>query len=352
MNFRSIAILLVTASWFPFVTGCPVFQNTDVPGEIQKLHEPVNGGDYYLYVPSNYSADKQYAAVITCHGTKPWDTAQRQAQEWVDLAESKQFIVAAPELTGTRGDYLWSDEEQIQRQQADEKTILAVLDHVRAAYNIADDRVFLTGWSAGGYAVLYTGLRNPTVFRALALRQGNFKARLVNSCLPFADPHQPIYVLYGATDVLLKDQADECLEWLRENRLYAVEEETIGSHRRHPDLAYRFFRKCLQKYAWAHLRATPASKDDPMLIAFEATCSPEPTAWLWRFGDGEYAREASPTHRYREPGRYEVKLTGRAKNSQFVRQMVIDVPGGRTAPANQSSLSSAASGAAALDADQ
>lgn len=310
------------------ITGCgpliPVLHNTDVPGEIQQVREPVHGGEYYVYVPSTYDSAREWPVVISCHGTPPWDNAKGQIQEWVDLAESKQFIAIAPILTGTRGDFVPPAAEQIRRQEEDEKVILAVLDHVRAGKNIAEDKVFLTGWSAGGYAVLYTGLKHPEIFRALAVRQGNFDSRFVAPTLPFADPHQPVYVMYGAVD-FLKEDAEKCLEWLRENRLLAVEEEIVGSHKRHPELAYEFFRRSLRQYAWIHPAAYRASGDDPLLIQFRAKCSPQPTAYLWRFGDGEYSREAVATHRYAQPGRYEVKLTTRTKDAQYVRSMEIDV---------------------------
>lgn len=323
-------------------------KNVEVPGEIQKIREPVYGGEYFRYVPSTYDSQREWPVVVTCHGTPPWDNAVGQIKEWVDLAESKRFIAIAPILTGTRGDILPPRDEQIRRQEQDEKVILAILDHVRAGHNVADDKVFLTGWSAGGFAVLYTGLKHPEVFRALAIRQGNFDARFVAPVLPFADPHQPVYVMYGAID-FLKEDAEECLDWLRENRLLAVEEEIVGSHKRHPELAYEFFRRTLREYAWIHPAAYRASDSDPLLIQFRAKSSPAPTAYLWRFGDGDYSREATPTHRYAAPGRYEVKLTTRTRDAQFVRGMQIDVRADGVATARTASIPS---DAAAGDANQ
>jgi dienelactone hydrolase len=326
--------------------GCPVFQNTDVPGAVQRLREPVDGAEYFLYVPSRYDAEHAWPVVISCHGTTPWDTAERQILEWADLAESKRFIAVAPVLVGTRGDFVPSPEKQIALQERDEHTILAVLDHVKAGRNVAEDRVFLTGWSGGGYAVLFTGLRHPDVFRALAVRQGNFDARYVEPCLPYSDPYQPIYVLYGATDIFTKHYAKACLEWLHEHRLFAIEEETVGSHQRHPELAYQFFRRCLKQYPWIQPAAYRVSADDPLSVQFRVRCSPSAEAYLWRFGDGDYSREASPIHRYGEAGRYEVKLTVRTTNDrQCVRSLLVDVPTIRTAPAGVTPAPPADSGA-------
>lgn len=339
------AVLLALGGCGPII---PVLKNTDVPSEIQKIREPVHGGEYYLYVPSTYEASHEWPLVITCHGTPPWDNAIGQIKEWVDLAESKRFIAVAPILRGVRGDFTPPLAEQLRLQEDDEKVILAILDHVRAGQNIADDKIFLTGWSAGGYAVLYTGLKHPDIFRALALRQGNFDSRFVDPVLPFADPHQPVYVMYGAID-FLKDDSKKCLEWLRENRLLAVEEEIVGSHKRHPELAYDFFKRCLREYAWIQPAAYRASEADPLLIQFRARISPAMSAYLWRFGDGEYSREPTPTHRYARPGEYEVKLTTRNKDSQYVRAIHIDVRTDGVATARTASL---ASDAASGDAEQ
>lgn len=307
--------------------GCPVLQNTEVPGDIQRVREPVEGAEYFLYVPSTYNAKQAWPVVVSCHGTPPWDTADRQIKEWVDLAENKHFIAAAPVLEGTRGIFIPPPAKQIALQQRDERAILAVLDHIRAGYRVADDRVFLTGWSGGGYAVLFTGLRHPAVFRALALRQGTFDARFVEPCLPFADPYQPIYVLYGAVDLFTQEQAKRCLQWLREHRLFAAEEETVGSHRRHPELAYQFFRRCVKLYPWIQMAAYRVSADDPLSVQFSARCSPAAKAYLWRFGDEQHSREPAPVHRYSEPGRYEVKLTVRTgQGEQSVRSLLVDVP--------------------------
>ena len=302
-----------------------------MPGEIQRLREPVEGGEYFLYVPSRYDAKQAWPVVVTCHGTEPWDTADRQIKEWADLGENKRFIAAAPFLKGTRGDFIPRPPEQIELQERDERTILAVLDHIRAGYNVAEDRIFLTGWSGGGFAVLFTGLRHPEVFRALAVRQGTFDARFVRPCLPLADPHQPVYVLYGTLDILTKDQSKKCLRWLRENRLFALEEETVGSHRRHPELAYQFFRRCIRQYPWIQPAAYRVAPEDPLSVQFRVRCSPAAEAYLWRFGDEQYSREPAPIHRYAQPGRYEVKLTVRLEDDrQHARSLLIDVPTGRT----------------------
>ena len=156
--------------------GCPPYRDATVPGDIRKVAEPALGGDYWLYVPTTYDPAEQWALIVVCHGTVPFDYAGRQIRDWAKLAEERQFIVAAPLLEGVSIILPPPATRQLALQRKDERTILACVRHLKGGYNIAADRVFLTGWSAGAYAVLHTGLRNPHVFRALAVLQGNFNA--------------------------------------------------------------------------------------------------------------------------------------------------------------------------------
>ena len=104
-----------------------------------------------------------------------------------------------------------------------------MVNHIRGARNIAASQVFLTGWSAGGYAVLFTGLRNPDVFRGMSVGEGNFDERYLAPVVPALDPYQPVHVAYGVTD-LLRDQPKASIEWLYEKRMFVIEEATTGGH--------------------------------------------------------------------------------------------------------------------------
>lgn len=282
----------------PVCAGCLVPAGLPVIRRVETTTET----PYYLYVPSDYTDREAWALVVSCHGTPFWDVAERQAAEWSGLAERKGFLVAAPELVGTRGDFLPPTGEQIRRQEVDERRILAVIKSIRGAYNVPEDRVFLTGWSAGSFAVLHTGLRHPEVFRALAIRQGNFQAPFFEPLLEVADPYQPILVSWGYID-LLKSQSRSCYQWLKRHGLAAEMHEISGGHRRHPEVAFDFFLHCLKKVPWVLLRAE-ADPQDPMAVLFGVKGSPPVVRCDWDFGDGESSTAASPRHVYVEAGKY------------------------------------------------
>ncbi|MFH0980717.1 MAG: PKD domain-containing protein [Planctomycetota bacterium] len=304
------------------VAGCPQYRDPRVPNPIQAVTEPDRGGEYLIYRPSAYDPDQSWPLVIVCHGTRPWDYPLRQIQDWVKLAEEKGFVVAAPTLKGTRGDFPPPAGRQIKRQRDDEETILATVRHVEGGHNIARDRVFLAGWSAGNYAVLYTGLRNPEVFRALAVLQGNFNAAYLNDLAERIDPFQPVYVLYGSVDVLTGTQGKDCVRWLREHHAAVTPEETGGPHAGHPTLAYQFFARVIRKVPWLRIRALAADAGDPLSAQFKTYASFEPRSYRWEFGDGETSPVATPVHTYAKTGEYTVTVTVETESGTKVRRAI------------------------------
>ncbi len=271
-----------------------------------ELSEEKSGGAYLLYVPSTYDQARSWPLVVVCHGTWPYDTAELQMREWARFGENEGIIVVAPTLEATRGDFPPPPERQIALQRADETLILNTVLALRRQYNIADERVFMTGWSAGSYSILHTGLRNPDVFRAMYVRQGTFDERFMDVPEDRLDRWQAIKIVYGKTD-LLRDQAKLCITWLREHGLFVDEEEIAGAHRRiDPKLPWDYFKETAKRRLWVRLRAIVPNPDEPLTVRFELDSIPPAVKQKWFFGDGKDSYETSPVHTYERPGRYEV----------------------------------------------
>ncbi|MHC4067837.1 MAG: PKD domain-containing protein [Planctomycetota bacterium] len=314
--------------------GCPQYRDPTVPGEIRRVSEPALGGRYHIYVPTTYDRAKKWALIVVCHGTVGFDSAKRQIRDWAKLAEEKQFIVATPSLKGVNGMLPPPVSRQLALQGEDERNILACIRHIKGAFNIAPDRVFLTGWSAGNFAVLYAGLRNPDVFRAIAVVQGNFKAEYLAEVGAALDAFQPVYVLYGSTDVLTGRHGHRCVDWLNERGAAVTEEEIAGAHKNHPKQAYAFFERVVRKVPWLHIRAIAEEPAGPLTVRFKIRSSFEPTRYAWSFGDGAQSPVASPLHTYAKPGRYTVTLEAEGPQGRTVQRAVeVSLPQMRFAPA-------------------
>jgi len=325
-RFQQNLHLLLAAGALAFSTGCPAISDLPAPGAMLTQQEPDGGREYHLYVPSHYRDEQRWPLVVTCHGTNPFDSARAQRDEWKGIAETKGFLVVAPELVGTSALPAKVD-EQISRQAEDEKAILSIVRGIRAARSIDETRIFLTGWSAGAYAVLYTGLRHPDLFRALALRQGNFKPEFVEVCIPFIDRYQPILVTYGNLDPLVpKEQAEASIEWLRSNEMRPEVKERAGAHRRDPQPVYEFFADVVKNRPWIRILVEDDPRD-PMHVKFSVRSSFEPVKYLWDFGDHERSPVAAPDHRYDKPAMYTVRVAlYTAGDKPYVRQIHLQMP--------------------------
>jgi predicted esterase len=306
-------------------TGCAILDKPAPPGRAWENTEPDTGREYRLYVPTSYRGDLAWPVVVTCRGPGLLDSTAMQIREWGGLAETKGFLIVAPELASLQRGIGEKPEDTIEKLYADERAILAILAHVRASRNIDANRVFLAGWLEGCYAAMFTGLRNPDCFRAIVLRQPKFKPECLQPALPFLDAYQPIDVIYGLTD-FARDQAKACVAWLRERRMSVTELETGSAHERDPGAAVSFFRRVVEKRPWIRIRAGEADPQHPLTVRFSVRASVEPTAYDWDFGDGNTSKIAGPEHTYAKPGLYVVQVTLRAESGRHTRRIEIRVP--------------------------
>lgn len=325
MIAKSIRLIAVVAFMFA-CTGCPQYRDASVPNDIEKIKHH-DGEPYFLYVPSSYNREYKWPLVILCHGTKPWDNPHRQMLDWVKLAEERRFLVAAPNLAGTSSFPKPDAQNQLTRQRADEKRIVETTRHIRAAYNISNDRVFMTGWSAGNYAVLYTGLKHPEIFRALVVQQGNFEVGFLGELTEKIDPHQPVAVIFSHTDVFAGSDPRDTIEWLDQNHAAVSEIEVPGGHRGHPKETQQFFERVIREMPWLRIGTLAVDDADALTVQFKTRGSFTPVTFAWDFGDGNTSLVAEPTHRFEEPGTYTVTLEANIDEKTSVRRSVeITVP--------------------------
>ncbi len=242
-NLISLACLAL----LPLLTmlaGCPVTQSQDTPVSQLVATEPSTGEKYWIYVPSSYGDDREWPMVVSLHGTIPWDTYTAQVKEWKALAEEKGFIVVCPYLKSSQGIVRLSRESWYRDLETDERVILAVMDDVCGKYRVDRKSVLLTGFSAGGYSMYYTGLRNPTRFNMLIARACNSDVKMFEEKIEITDQVRrlPVVLFWGSDDLALRDPGWEAFEYLRMNKCKLAQRHQIkGGHLRRPELAYRYW---------------------------------------------------------------------------------------------------------------
>lgn len=224
------------------LVGCPVTQPQDTPVDEILMTVGHTGSDYWIYVPDNYSPQHPMSLVVTLHGTNPWDGYHRQVKEWKFLAQEHGFIVVAPRLKSSQGIVRISRSMWYEDLEHDEKAILAVIDDVSRRYAIDETKVLLTGFSAGGYSMYFTGLRNPERFRMLIARACNGDVEMMRDNIELTDKARdlPILIFWGKDDMVIVKQSWQAFAYLRKNRCFnTTRRELRGGHLRRPDIAYK-----------------------------------------------------------------------------------------------------------------
>ncbi|MEN6506818.1 MAG: prolyl oligopeptidase family serine peptidase [Planctomycetaceae bacterium] len=232
------------------LSGCPVTQPQPTSGKLLKLKVSANRQDYQLFLPSEYTPDKKWPLVITLHGTHGWDDYQPQMREWKYLGEKKGLIIAAPYLKSPQGILPVLHNIRDKQLQEDEKTILGLIDDAVANYNVDPNAVLLTGFSAGGYAMYYVGLRHPERFNMLIARACNSDQEVFESIqLTEAARNKPIAIFWGGDDLKpIQEQSWAAFEYLRTHKCYqTVKKEIQGGHLRRPEVAYDLWREHMPK---------------------------------------------------------------------------------------------------------
>ena len=141
---------------------------------------------FSLYVPANAAANP--ALVVLLHGHPQTDSDIIAGRYFRQLADDTGTIVAAPY---GRGIYQYAS-------PADDE-IYQVAADVAAAFHVPANRVFLAGYSMGGFAVFKVGREHPEQWAGVMSIAGSVlssEAQLVR--LAFA--HTPIYVVTGTSD--------------------------------------------------------------------------------------------------------------------------------------------------------
>ncbi len=126
-----------------------------------------------LHVPAQLPASP--ALVVALHGCTQSAAEYAEQSGWNRLADRHGFVVLYPEQK-TCGNswrcFNWFDPAHILRGKGEVGAIKAKIDEVRAAHQIAPERIFVTGFSAGAASAVALLAAYPEVFQAGAVSAG------------------------------------------------------------------------------------------------------------------------------------------------------------------------------------
>ncbi len=144
------------------------------------------GGSYHLQLPPDYHHQRAYPVLFLLASSR--DTADETLQRFGEEAAKYGFILAAPVLTGKKGQAFSSGKQQ--------QLVLDALSDLRRRFQIDSDRVFLFGWEDGGGLAFDVGLGHPDLFAGVAPMNGVFTPFTKRYYWPNAQ-YLPFYIIDG-----------------------------------------------------------------------------------------------------------------------------------------------------------
>ncbi|HSD83998.1 MAG TPA: prolyl oligopeptidase family serine peptidase [Anaerolineae bacterium] len=193
------ATLQAPSAQQPFSVTLPIPQTA---GEAQTAE--VNG---LLYLPVDYGRDAQrrWPLIVFLHGSgeRGYDPQHLTSIGLPQILQDRSdipFVVVSPQLPP--GEW-WNDKGEM---------LDALIDWIKEQYTIDSRRIYLTGFSLGGFGTWALGLRSPDRFAALVPVAGGweFDSEAVPSNICNLATKR-IWVFHGAQDEAVKPEQSEVL---------------------------------------------------------------------------------------------------------------------------------------------
>lgn len=176
-----------------------------VPGEEVRIdtdNERMGGDHFTVYVPSNYTEEKSWPVIFCYHGKsgQPSTWPFRQATRGEGFIIIGMGYFPRPKGKITRGQYS-------KYVKSERRSVLEVKRYVREHLNIDEKRLFVTGFSMGGWHSSLLLESGPKVWAGGVIFAAG-RSRNVNAITTAANKSalrgKPIYIGAGESDVNLK----------------------------------------------------------------------------------------------------------------------------------------------------
>lgn len=134
-----------------------------------------NGRTYKLYVPSGYKSGTSTPLVVMLHGCTQDPDQFASGTGMNELAETENFLVLYPQQTSSANQnacWNWFDTAHQSRGSGEPALITGMVNEVKSKYSVDNNKVFVTGLSAGAAMSVILGATYPDVFKAIGVGSG------------------------------------------------------------------------------------------------------------------------------------------------------------------------------------
>ena len=166
---------------------------------IDEDNERIGGGHFLVYVPSDYTQDKDWPVIFCYHG----QSGQPTTWPFRQVTEGKGFIVIGVGYA-EGGEGKMTRSQYINYVERERRSILEVLRYVRKRLKVDKERMFVTGYSKGGWHSSLMLESSPRVWAGaviFAAGRSRYVSLVTSPANKKALQRKAIYIGAGETDV-------------------------------------------------------------------------------------------------------------------------------------------------------
>ncbi|MCB2307333.1 dienelactone hydrolase family protein [Clostridium estertheticum] len=161
--------------------------------------------NYMVYLPLSYNTIKKFPLILSLHGSGERGNNIDTVKKWginkiLRENDNFPFVVVSPQCPIGE---IWEMQFNV---------LKALLDETENNYNIDNERIYLTGYSLGGYGTWNFAILNPERFSAIVPISGGS----ISPQKSFNLRNLPIWVAHGDSDTVVKfEESERIVDYLK-----------------------------------------------------------------------------------------------------------------------------------------